>query len=88
MLEVLERSAATFGGVLKGDVLLQVDDKVVSGKEDIVRYFTFFFPHCFNTTGGIHLDLAHFRCLRIVRRHVYLLLNELDITALSIAWGF
>jgi hypothetical protein len=42
--EVLERSAATFGGVLRGDVLLQVDDKVVSQKEDIVRYFTFFLP--------------------------------------------
>jgi S1-C subfamily serine protease len=42
--EVLERSAATFGGVLRGDVLLQVDDKVVSQKEDIVRYFTFSFP--------------------------------------------
>ena len=44
MSEVLERSAATFGGVLRGDVLLQVDDKVVSQKEDIVRYFTFSFP--------------------------------------------
>jgi S1-C subfamily serine protease len=42
--EVLERSAATFAGVLRGDVLLQVDDRVVSGKEDIVRYFTFFPP--------------------------------------------
>ena len=44
MSEVLERSAATFGGVLRGDVLLQVDDRVVSGKEDIVRYFTFLPP--------------------------------------------
>ena len=87
MLEVLERSAATFGGVLRGDVLLQVDYKVVSEKEDIVRYFTFFSP-LFQYKGGIRLDLAHFRCLRTVRRHVYLLLNELDIIALSIAWDF
>ena len=51
MLEVLERSAATFGGVLRGDVLLQVDYKVVSEKEDIVRYFPFL-SHSFNTKGA------------------------------------
>jgi hypothetical protein len=43
--KVLESSAANFAGVLEGDILLQVDDRVVSVKDDIVRYFLVFFPH-------------------------------------------
>ena len=62
MSKVLERSAANFAGVQEGDVLLQVDDRVVSVKDDIVRYFLVFFPLCFQFAagGGVRLDLAHF----------------------------
>jgi S1-C subfamily serine protease len=50
--KVLERSAANFAGVLEGDILLQVDDRGVSVKDDImssvkddlIRYFFVFFP--------------------------------------------
>ena len=45
MSRILERSAAHFAGVMKGDVLLQVDDRVVLDKDDIARFFPFFFFH-------------------------------------------
>jgi hypothetical protein len=59
---VLERSAANFAGVLEGDRLLQIDDRVVSVKDDILRYFLVFFSLCFQFAagGGVRLDLAHF----------------------------
>ena len=45
MSRILERSAAHFAGVMKGDVLLQVDDKVVLDKDDIARFFLYCFPN-------------------------------------------
>ena len=34
---VLESSAANFAGVLVGDALLQIDDRIVSGVDDVAR---------------------------------------------------
>jgi hypothetical protein len=61
--KVLERLAATFAGVLEGDILLQIDDRVVSMKDDILsslkddllRYFLcLFFPFLPIYRGGGH----------------------------------
>jgi hypothetical protein len=37
---VLESSAANFAGIMVGDVLLQIDDRIVSGVDDVKRCFT------------------------------------------------
>ena len=34
---VLESSAANFAGIMVGDVLLQIDDRIVSGLDDVKR---------------------------------------------------
>ena len=37
---VLESSAANLAGIMVGDVLLQIDDRIVSGVDDVKRCFT------------------------------------------------
>jgi hypothetical protein len=56
------RDGQDLAGVLEGDRLLQIDDRVVSVKDDILRYFLVFFSLCFQFAagGGVRLDLAHF----------------------------
>jgi S1-C subfamily serine protease len=37
---MLESSAANIAGIMVGDVLLQIDDRIVSGVDDVKRYVT------------------------------------------------
>jgi hypothetical protein len=39
---MLESSAANFAGIMVGDVLMQIDDRIVSGVNDVKRCF----HHC------------------------------------------
>ena len=54
---VLESSAANFAGVLVGDALLQIDDRIVSDVDDIKRVF----HHCelFGELRSSMLTYAH-----------------------------
>ena len=54
---VLESSAANFAGVLVGDALLQIDDRIVSDVDDIKRGF----HHCelFGELRSSMLTYAH-----------------------------